>query len=415
MRIAIWHNLPSGGGKRALYHLAQGLVERGHHLESWCPPGAEQSFLPLSEFIPEHVVPFEWRPPIVRGRLDSLLSPYREMTSKIAAMERHCVQCAAEINTGGFDVVFAHPCAMFRVTGIGRHVQIPAALYLQEPYRSLYEALPRLPWLALSRSSESPWALVSMKRFVRDLVRVQALRVQAREERDNVGAFDQILVNSQFSRESVLRAYGLDARVSYLGVAVDQFRPLGTPRERLVVGVGTIGHHKGADTAVRAIATIPKDSRPPLVWIGNDADPEYQREVEVLAESLGVSFVSRVDVSDKELLEVLNQAAVMVYTSRLEPFGLAPLEANACETPVVAVAEGGVREAIRHGVNGILVSDRRPDRIGQALMQVLEDSALARRLGEQGRAHVMKEWNWQGATRGVEETLLEVAAKRAAR
>jgi len=50
----------------------------------------------------------------------------------------------------------------------------------------------------------------------------------------------------------------------------------------------------------------------------------------------------------------------MVYSARLEPFGLAPLEANACATPVVAVAEGGVRESIRNGVNGVLISERRP-------------------------------------------------------
>jgi len=327
-------------------------------------------------------------------------------------MDRHCVRCAAEINAGQFDVLFANPCAFFRVTGIRRHVQMPAALYLQEPYRSLYEALPRLPWLALPRSSGSPWAPRSIKRFVRDLIRIQALRFQASEECENASTFDQILVNSQFSRESVLRAYGLDSQVSYLGVAADRFRPLGMTRERFVVGVGAIGRHKGVDTAVRAIATIPEESRPPLVWIGNDVDREYQHEVDALAESLGVSLVTRVDVSDKELLEVLSRATVMVYTSRLEPFGLAPLEANACETPVVAIAEGGVRETIRDGVNGILVLDRRPDEIGRALMRVLDDPALARRLGEQARAHVMGQWSWQGAVRRVEEALCKVAGRR---
>jgi len=35
MKIAVWHNLPSGGGKRALYHHVRGLVERGHRVESW--------------------------------------------------------------------------------------------------------------------------------------------------------------------------------------------------------------------------------------------------------------------------------------------------------------------------------------------------------------------------------------------
>ncbi|MHB1599044.1 MAG: hypothetical protein ACYCXY_09175 [Acidimicrobiales bacterium] len=56
MRIAVWHNLPSGGGKRALYDQIRGLLELGHYVESWCPPSADQSFLPLGDLVTEHVV-----------------------------------------------------------------------------------------------------------------------------------------------------------------------------------------------------------------------------------------------------------------------------------------------------------------------------------------------------------------------
>ena len=57
MRIAIWHNLPSGGGKRGLYDHVDYLVATGHYVESWCPPSADQSFLPLRHLITEHVLP----------------------------------------------------------------------------------------------------------------------------------------------------------------------------------------------------------------------------------------------------------------------------------------------------------------------------------------------------------------------
>src|SRR5229473_3089346 len=59
MKIAIWHNLPSGGGKRALYDHVRGLVARGHEVEGWCPPTADRSYLPLSTIVPEHVVPLK--------------------------------------------------------------------------------------------------------------------------------------------------------------------------------------------------------------------------------------------------------------------------------------------------------------------------------------------------------------------
>lgn len=51
MRIAVWHNLPSGGGKRALHDHLRGLIARGHSIEAWCPSTADRSFLPLAEFL----------------------------------------------------------------------------------------------------------------------------------------------------------------------------------------------------------------------------------------------------------------------------------------------------------------------------------------------------------------------------
>src|SRR5229473_1404629 len=56
MKIAVWHNLPSGGGKRALYYHVRGLVERGHEITCWSLDTADHSYLPLSEFASEHVV-----------------------------------------------------------------------------------------------------------------------------------------------------------------------------------------------------------------------------------------------------------------------------------------------------------------------------------------------------------------------
>ena len=44
----------------------------------------------------------------------------------------------------------------------------------------------------------------------------------------------------------------------------------------------------------------------------------------------------------------IHSTAAMLYAPRLEPFGLAPLEANACGLPVIAVPEGGVRETVVH-------------------------------------------------------------------
>jgi glycosyltransferase involved in cell wall biosynthesis len=137
---------------------------------------------------------------------------------------------------------------------------------------------------------------------------------------------------------------------------------------------------------------------------------EFARAMKGLAESLGVDFDLRQYVPDEELVRLLSAASVFVYAPRLEPFGLAPLEANACGTPVVAVAEGGVRETVEDGINGLLV-DSRPEALGEGVRRLLAEPALARRLGETGKALVRSKWSVDAAADRLERNLLEVAGK----
>ena len=391
MKIAVWHNLPSGGGKRALYYHVRGLIERGHTVESWCPTTADQNYLPLSELITEHIIPFSWQHRTAKNRLARLLALYQNVVDKIEAMDQHCQQCAEEIQRGKFDLLFANACRFFRVTSIGRHVKIPKVLYLPEPYRWLYEAMPKLPWVALPSPNRFRWSARYLKSFLKDLIRVQGLRVQAREELVNAQAFDAILVNSLFSRESVLRAYGLDAKVCYLGIDAAKFVNQFRQRENFIVGVGAIVPEKNIRFAIEALAKV-REPRPPLIWVGNVANRSYLDELEQLAQSVNVGFEPKVRIDDDELVSILNRASAMVYTPRLEPFGFAPLEASACGLPVIAVAEGGVRETVINEVNGLSI-EHNLDVMAKSIERILNDKDLARRLGENGRKLVLEKWS----------------------
>lgn len=411
MKIAVWHNLPSGGGKRALYHHVKGLLDRGHTIESWCPPTADQTYLPLSELIQENIVPLAQEPKKRFGRINQILSPYYEVVDKLQAMEEHCQQCAAEINQGNFDLLFANSSSALATTAIGRYVDLPRILYLQEPYRVLYEAMPQLPWVALPSTVKAWRSRSYLRNFLHNLITVQGLRVQVREEVQNARCFDLILVNSLFSRESILRAYGLDAKVCYLGIDSELFKPTGVTRKNIVVGLGSISPAKGIERAIRAVSTIQIDKRPDLIWIGNFSSQFYQQELEKLATSLEVNFVAKVRITDTELVNFLNQASVMLYTSILEPFGFAPLEANACETPVVAIAEGGVRETIQDGMNGFLIYDDDPVAIGKAILRFLENKELLYKMGKQARNQVLQKWTWNQAIDRLEKYLMNFINK----
>jgi glycosyltransferase involved in cell wall biosynthesis len=411
MRIAVWHNLPSGGGKRALYSHVKGLVERGHQLEAWCPPTADRTYLPLGELIEEHVVPLDWQSGHYRGRIKRLLAPSRVMMHQIDAMDAHCRECADAINAGGFDLLFANSCTFFRVTSIGRHVKIPKVIYLQEPNRRLFEVTPKETWLAPARSNRSWWRrLRSHRAFLKDLIQLQASRLQAHAEVLNAESFDAILVNSLFSRESVLRAYGLDAKVCYLGIDTGLFAPKSSTEGHYIIGVGAFVREKNIGLVIEALGLL-QEPKPPLVWVGNVSDKGYLDGLRRQALSRGVTFDARLRIADDELVSLLSGAIAMVYAPRLEPFGLAPLEANACGLPVIAVAEGGVRETVVDEVNGLLVESD-PNALAEAVSRLMRDRDLARKLGENGRGIVQESWSLDACVDRLEYRLAQVIAAR---
>ena len=94
----------------------------------------------------------------------------------------------------------------------------------------------------------------------------------------------------------------------------------------------------------------------------------------------------------------------MVYASRLEPLGLAPLEANACGLPVVAVAEGGVRETIIDGVTGLLVQHQ-PQAMARAIEQLRDDKRLTAQLSKNGSELVKEKWSVESAVERLERQL----------
>jgi glycosyltransferase involved in cell wall biosynthesis len=323
-------------------------------------------------------------------------------------MEAHCKTCAAEIEAGNFDVLFANACTFLRTTPIAGYVKIPSSIYLGEPYRWFYEAMPELPWLTPLTPLQQKFTFRNVREYLQRVSFLNGVRIQARAELEYAKQFDRILVNSVFSRETILRTYNLEAKVCYLGINSDYYKPTGEQKEDIVVGLGTIYHAKGVDRAIRAIGTIAEDIRPELIWIGNGASEWELQDYQRLAKGLGVRFTPQIHISDNEVISYLSRATAMIYTSRLEPFGLAPLEANACGTPVVGIAEGGVKETIRNGINGFLACDDDPFVIGELLSRFCKDRQLALDMGKQARQHVIESWNMKTCADNIEKNLLRL-------
>ncbi len=412
MRIAIWHNLPSGGGKRALYSHVRGLVESGHTVDVWCPSSADATYMPLKSLVRrEEVMPLPGtRPqPVLLTKLLKSAQVDTTMLNGMDGMLEHAKEFAARVNNAGYDVVLVEPCRAFLTPFVGRFLSLPSVLYLQEPSRHLYEATPRLPWIAEEDAPTPWWHPATLRHWIGSAARVDPVRVLAREEWTNIRAFDRVLVNSAFSRESVLRTLGVSSRVCYLGIDAAAFAFADRAREPFVLSVGEFAVHKRPEFIIRGVAA--SRSRPPLVWVANRVEAGLARKLRALAGELAVQLDIREMVTESGLVDLYQRASAFLYAPRLEPFGFVPLEANACGAPVIAIAEGGIRETIVHEETGVMV-DAEPESMGTAIDGLMQDSALARRLGRNGAAHVRERWTLDAAKARLERQLLDVCNSR---
>lgn len=337
--------------------------------------------------------PFQGRLPLFRKYVDL----YR-LKKNLDASRALARRIAEKIDAANYDFVFLHHDQPVQSPYLLNFLRTPSVYYCAEPMREFYEPPLARPYLE-SHSRAERW-----QRKWYAPARALRRRMIQTDDLCNVRAATMLLTNSYFSAESIYRAYGLRARVSYLGVDTEKFRPLDVPRENFVLSVGAVSPLKGYDFLIQALGQMNAAIRPPLAIVGNTFSTGEAKYLNGLAAHHGVKLEFRVNVTDEELVRLYNQARALVYAPILEPFGFAPLEAMACETPVVAVREGGVRESVRDGETGLLTA-REPKAFAARLTRLLADATCAKRLGENGRQRVLEFWTWERAYKRLIENL----------
>jgi phosphatidylinositol alpha-1,6-mannosyltransferase len=168
---------------------------------------------------------------------------------------------------------------------------------------------------------------------------------------------------------------------------------------RWLLSVARLTRHKGIDTGIKVLAEI-GSIYPDLGYVVVGSGDELAA-LEDLSRRLGVGDRVRflTGVPDRDLPALYNCAEVYLGLSRLmrqrvEGFGIALVEASASGVPVVATRTGGIVDAVRHEETGLLIPADQPDQIVAALRRLLDDPALAARLGAAGRRAVETYYNW---------------------
>jgi D-inositol-3-phosphate glycosyltransferase len=265
-------------------------------------------------------------------------------------------------------------------------------------------------------------------------------------EEQVVAAADALVASTREEAADLVERYGADPDLVHVvapGVDLETFTPtaggaagrralrerLGLPVDRpVVLFAGRVQLLKGPDVLVRALPLLTgaagagrdgagDPTAPVLVVVGGASGrPTAVRELEALAYQLGVRDRVRVlpPVPRHELADWFRAADVVAVPSHNESFGLVAAEAQACGTPVVAAAVGGLRTVVVDGVSGVLVPDHRPRSWARALGDLLGDPGRRACLGE-GARRAGERFSWDRAAVAMLDVYEQARKTRAAR
>ena len=398
MRIALYHELPSGGAKRALFEIARRLT-REHTVDAYTLSSANLAFCDLRPVVRQHrVIPFEplalFNSPL--GRLNQL-----QRWRDLGRLDRLSQSTAAGIDDQGYDVVVVHASQYTQAPGVLNYLATPSLYQAHEALRLAYEPAIERPyqngrWRA-QLDREDPLIGLYMRRL-------------AELDRRNTLRATRLVTSSKFSADNLRHIYGREATVIYPGIDLDSFRVSGKPqRQDFMLSVGALRPNKGFEFIIRALAQIPAGQRPPLLLVGN-ADDRLEREyLQSLAQANDVALTIETNIDQASLALRYHQAELVLYAPVNEPLGFVPLEAMACGTVVVAVAEGGVAETVRADVTGVLTR-RDPAEFAAAIQGLRQDAERRERLSQAGREQVAREWSWEHSLASLEAELHAAAA-----
>jgi glycosyltransferase involved in cell wall biosynthesis len=196
-----------------------------------------------------------------------------------------------------------------------------------------------------------------------------AMAAMARWDAATEGRVDRFLANSQYVAGRIARYYNRRSTVVYPPVDTDFFTAEASPRGRRdgFLVVSALVPYKRVDLAIEAC----RKAGGRLTIVGRG--PELARLQQVAGPD--VEFAGW--LSDEQVRERYRQAAAVLLPG-VEDFGMVPVEAQACGTPVVALAQGGSAETIVDGVTGILVADASAEAFADGLRRAAATAFDAR-------------------------------------
>ena len=224
--------------------------------------------------------------------------------------------------------------------------------------------------------------------------------------------------------------YGIEEnkiRLVYNGVDPALFRPNGYPEvperpflegKKVVLYVGHFGLRKGLPVLIEAMKSVTKEVKEAVLlcvggvpsWLPRGEYLDYLQRLASKNELEGkVMFLG--SLPQDRLPAYYCLSSVFVLPSYYEAFPKVLVEAMACEKPVISSKMGGTSDSVEDGVNGFLVPFGSSRGLAQAILALLQDENMSRRMGRIGRERVLKYFSWDAVAGRLDSIYSELIAK----
>jgi D-inositol-3-phosphate glycosyltransferase len=235
-----------------------------------------------------------------------------------------------------------------------------------------------------------------------------------------------VITTSPVEQDDIVRLFGVPKEKVVLipvGVDTNLFKPRSqrwcrsklklSPEQKLVLYVGRLEWRKGVATLIRAMKQLPENTELYIVGGGSvkatrELDSAERTRLQDIAKELGIARrVHFLGAKPQAKLALYYGAAdVCAVPSYYEPFGIVPIEAMSCGTPVVASNTGGMKYTVREGRTGHLAPPNNAAALAEKLSQAIERGKDA--YAEAAREHVLQYFSWPKIAESISQHLLSI-------
>jgi D-inositol-3-phosphate glycosyltransferase len=193
-------------------------------------------------------------------------------------------------------------------------------------------------------------------------------------------------------------------------------------QDKVVLQLGRMVPRKGVEDVIRATASLqPHVRKLKLIVVGGEAElpdpaatPEIRRLMQITKDCRAESCVQFAGRKNRDQLKYYYSAAdVFVSVPWYEPFGITPLEAMACGTPVVGSNVGGIKYSVVDRLTGFLVPPKDPGSTARMIWQLLEDKFMHNYMRKNGLQRVNKMFTWEKVASSIHTVYEKVTGRMA--